>query len=131
MLPVFIFIILYQRSSDNCHRVYFDRIAAAREVIDRRIQSEKNRSICLEITHSLGNLVTHVSRTEIREDEGVGVACNFRIRTFCTGYTRGYSSVELQLAFDWRRWILRFCFDCCISHFFHIWSFAGAECGVA
>ncbi len=65
---------LGKRRGDNCHGVDLLGVAAAGEVVDRRVQTEQDRAVGVEGAEALGDLVADVAGVDVGEDKGIGVA---------------------------------------------------------
>ena len=63
-----------QRRGDDGHLVDLFGVAAAAEVVDRRVQTLQDGAVRGVAAETLGDLVADVAGLDLREDEGVGIA---------------------------------------------------------
>ena len=54
---------------NNGHGINFGCGTSTGQIVDRRIQSQKNGTVGFKVTHALGNLVTDISCVDVRENE--------------------------------------------------------------
>ncbi len=92
--------ILLLAGSDQAELVDLIGIAAAGKVVDRCVQTLKDRAVCIVAADTLCELMTDICGLEVREDEDVCTACNLGILALDLGNIHGNSSIELQLAVD-------------------------------
>ena len=57
---------LGKRRGDNCHGVDLLGVAAAGEVVDRRVQAEQDRAVGIKRAEALGDLVADVAGVDVR-----------------------------------------------------------------
>ena len=69
---------LRKRRGDDRHGVDLLGIAAAGEVVDRRVQAEQDRAVGIKRAEALGDLVADVAGVDVGEDKGIGVAADRR-----------------------------------------------------
>ena len=86
---------LLQASGDDRHLVNLVSVAAAGQIVDRRIQTLQNRAVSIEAAQTLRNLIANVARVDVREDEGVCIACNLGTRCFELADFRSNRCVKL------------------------------------
>ena len=97
-------------SCDDRHGINLDRVAAAGEVVDLCVETQKDGTIGLELTHTLSDLVAKVSCVDIREDKCVGITCDLRSGHLLLAYAGRNCRVKLHLAVDRDIGIFSLCF---------------------
>ena len=69
---------LLQASGDDRHLVNLVSVAAAGQIVDRRIQTLQNRAVSSVAAQTLSDLIADVASLDRREDEGVSLTSNRR-----------------------------------------------------
>ena len=90
---------LLQASGDDRHLVNLVSVAAAGQIVDRRIQTLQNRAVSSVAAQTLSDLVADVASLDRREDEGVSLACNRRALALGSSNDRRYSILSLQIPY--------------------------------
>ena len=67
---------LRKRCGDDRHGVDLLSVAAAGEVVDRRVQAEQDRAVGGKVAQALGDLVADVAGVDVGEDESVGMTAH-------------------------------------------------------
>ena len=133
---------LGKRRGDDRHGVDLLGVAAAGEVVDRRVQTEQDRAVGVEGAEALGDLVADVAGFDAREDERVGIACylaagELQLADDRGGDVLGFGDsrrdrrVELELAADRGVGHEGLGLLAGIAHLVDVLALAGAEGGVA
>ena len=122
---------LGKRRGDDRHGVDLLGVAAAGEVVDRRVQTEQDRAVGGKVAQALGDLVADVAGVDVGEDEGVGVAADRVGDVLGLGDSRRDRRVELELAADRGVGHEGLGLLTGIAHLVDVLALAGAEGGVA
>ena len=130
-LSFFFSVILRERGGDDRHGVDLLGVAAAGEVVDRRVQAQQDGAVGGEVAQTLGDLVADVAGVDVREDKGVGVAADSVVDVLGLGDSRGDGRVKLELAADGRIGHEGLGLLAGIAHLVNVLALAGAEGGVA
>ena len=122
---------LGKRRGDDRHGVDLLGVAAAGEVVDRRVQTEQDRAVGVEGAEALGDLVADVAGVDVGEDKGIGVAADRVGDVLGFGDSRRDRRVELELAADRGVGHEGLGLLAGIAHLVDVLALAGAEGGVA
>ena len=122
---------LGKRRGDDRHGVDLLGVAAAGEVVDRRVQTEQDRAVGVEGAEALGDLVADVAGVDVGEDNGIGVAADRGGDGLGFGDSRRDRRVELELAADRGVGHEGLGLLAGIAHLVDVLALAGAEGGVA
>ena len=85
---------------DDCHCVDLFGVAAAGEIINRCVESLKDRTVCSITAETLCNLVSDIAGFDQREDKCICLTCDLGIRTLGLCNLSRNRSIELELAVD-------------------------------
>ena len=122
---------LGKRRGDDRHGVDLLGVAAAGEVVDRRIQTQQDRAVGIKRAEALGDLVADVAGVDVGEDKGIGVAADRVGDVLGLGDSRRDRRVELELAADRGVGHEGLGLLAGIAHLVDVLALAGAEGGVA
>ena len=89
---------LLQASGDDRHLVNLVSVAAAGQIVDRRIQALQNRAVSSVAAQTLSDLVADVAGLDAGEDEGVGLTGDLAALALDLCDLGSNGCVELQLA---------------------------------
>ena len=123
--------VLAEAGGDDGHGVDLGGVAAAGEVVDGGVEAQEHGAVGIEVAQALGDLVADVAGVDLREDEGVGVACHGGAGELQLAHHGGDGGVELHLAVDVEVGVGGLDLLGGLAHLVHGGALAGAVGGVA